>query len=57
MTEPREITMEVVSPNPHPCSACGGSGSQWAKRKDGQPDLRHVSPIGPCPVCRGKGSS
>lgn len=45
----------IVPPNPDPCPKCIGTGSYWPKRKDGLPDLRYSSPVGPCPACNGSG--
>ena len=37
------------------CEACQGSGSEWPKRKDGKPDGRYTTPLGPCRECKGTG--
>ena len=44
---------EIEPPLANPCSACGGSGSEWKLRTDGQPDRRYFFPIGPCRRCNG----
>lgn len=52
-TEPKYIAFDPLEGEG--CPDCYNTGSQWARKKNGEYDKRYRHPVGPCPACKGKG--